>query len=445
MRERKVRGRRARCVLSKPTFFAQNCAMQRRGLPYRLPRRGRFRSEDDGERDASREKAGRERGANRNGGAACGLQRSGEQQAAAPPPPPVTVATPLNQRLTEWDEFTGRFEATAAVDVRARVSGYLQSDQLRRRRDGQGGRRALRHRSAPLSGGGRPREGRSRRRQCASSSWRDQPARTGAGARRRRRRCRWRRSTSACRSRRTAEARVQQATAALNAEQLNLDFTKVRAPISGRVSNRRIDVGNLVTGDPNATLLTTIVTLDPIYFDLRHERGGLPRLSARGRARRAALDARQRDDRRGAPAGRTDWPHKGTMNFVDNRLDAGLGHDPRARDLPNPDLFITPGQFGRLRMPGSNEYEAILIPDSAIVTDQSNRIVMTVAEDGTSSCRSRSGPGPSAARGLADRARGPRPATRRSSSTASCAPGRARKVTPQHGTIEPRQPTRRQN
>ena len=98
--------------------------------------------------------------------------------------------------------------------------------------------------------------------------------------------------------RRAAEAAVQQATAALQAVQLNLDFTEVRAPISGRVSNRRVDVGNLVTGDPNATLLTTIVALDPIYFVFDMSEARLPRLPARRRARRPALDPRQRDDRR---------------------------------------------------------------------------------------------------------------------------------------------------
>ena len=158
---------------------------------------------------------------------------------------------------------------------------------------------------------------------------------------------------------------------------------QVRAPISGRVSNRRVDVGNLVTGDPNATLLTTIVTLDPIYFVFDMSEARFPRLPARGRARRPALDARRRDGRAGALPDERTGPHPGTMNFVDNASRPGSGTIRARAMFPNPDLFITPGQFGRLRLPGSNEYEAMLIPDSAIVTDQSNRIVMTVAEDGT--------------------------------------------------------------
>ena len=138
-----------------------------------------------------------------------------------------------------------------------------------------------------------------------------------------------------------------------------------------------------MTGDPNATLLTTIVTLDPLYFvfDMSEgdflayqravERGAVPSTRDEG----TNVEAQLSDE--------ADWPHHGKMNFVDNRIDTGSG-TIRVRALfPNSDLFITPGQFGRIRIPGSNEYEALLVPDSAIVVDQSNRIVMTVTDDGT--------------------------------------------------------------
>ena len=165
--------------------------------------------------------------------------------------------------------------------------------------------------------------------------------------------------------------------------QLNLDFTQVKAPLSGRVSDRRVDIGNLVTGDPSATLLTTIVALDPIYFtfDMSESdflayqravnRGALPST----RDNQTIVQAQLPDEK--------DWPHSGTMNFVDNRIEPGSGTIRARALLPNPELFITPGQFGRLRIPGSNQYDAVLVPDSAIMTDQSNRIVMTVTEDGT--------------------------------------------------------------
>jgi RND family efflux transporter MFP subunit len=306
---------------------------------------------------------------------------SGGDQQAAPAPPPVTVATPLHQKLTEWDEFTGRFEATAAVDVRARVSGYLtavnfadgamvkEGDVLfvidprpyqaavdRAKADLDSANATVLLASAQLD-----------RAQALAGT----PAISAAAL------------DARVQEKGTAAAAVEQAEAALKAEQLNLDFTKVTAPISGRVSNRRIDIGNLVSADPNPTLLTTIVTLDPLYFafDMSEgdylayqravERGAVPST----RDQQTVIATRLPDE--------TEWTHPGSMNFVDNAIDPGSG-TIRARALvSNTDLFITPGQFGRLRLPSSNEYEAMLVPDSAIVVDQSNRVVMTVAADGT--------------------------------------------------------------
>ncbi len=306
-------------------------------------------------------------------------QSGGEQVQA--PPPTVTVANPLKQSLTEWDEFDGRFDATAAVDIRARVSGYLDAvnfadgamvnkGDVLFEIDPRPYQSAVDRAQADL-------DSAKASQQLAASQLNRAKALEGSPAL----------SASVFDQRvqeeQTASASVEQAAAALKAEQLNLQFTKVLAPISGRVSNRRVDVGNLVTGDPNATLLTTIVTLDPLYFvfDMSErdflayqraiERGAVPSTRDKG----TGVEARLADEK--------DWPHHGNMNFVDNRIDPGSG-TIRVRALfPNPDLFITPGQFGRIRIPGSNEYEALLVPDSAIVVDQSNRIVMTVAEDGT--------------------------------------------------------------
>jgi RND family efflux transporter MFP subunit len=312
--------------------------------------------------------------------AACGDSGVDDAQANLPPPP-VTVAAPLVQRITEWDEFTGRFEPTEAVEVRARVSGYLQSvnfedgalvkegDLLfvidprpyqtavdRSEADVEAARARLEFAQGQLSRA----EALVDRSVVSEASYDER-----------------------VQERRAAEAAVHQATAALRAAELDLGFTEVRAPISGRVSNRRIDVGNLVAGDPNSTLLTTIVALDPLYFvfDMSEgdflayqravERGALPST----RDRETEVQARLPDDE--------GWPYAGTMNFVDNRIDPDSGTIRARAVLPNPDLFITPGQYGRLRMPSSNPYDAVLIPESAIVTDQSNRIVMTVDEEGT--------------------------------------------------------------
>lgn len=303
------------------------------------------------------------------------------QGQAAPPPPPVTVASPLVKQITEWDEFTGRYDATASVEVRARVSGYLQTINFA---DGA----MVKQGDLLFVIDPRPYQAAVDRAQADLNS--AQARLDLAKAQLERAQALVSQSNvsrsaydQAVQERRAAEAQVQQTTAGLQAAQLNLDFTQVKAPIAGRVSNRRVDTGNLVTGDPNATLLTTIVALDPIYFEfdmsesdyLAYQRaivaGKLP--STRDNA--TIIQTRLPDE--------DDWPHAGTMNFVDNQLDPGSGTIRARAILDNKDLFITPGQFGRLRLPGSNEYEAILVPDSAILTDQSNRLVMTVKDDGT--------------------------------------------------------------
>lgn len=323
---------------------------------------------------------------------------SGDEARAAPPPPTVTVAAPLLQRLTEWDEFTGRFEATASVEVRARVSGYLQAVNFA---DGT----MVKEGDVLFTIDPRPYQAAVDQ---AAADLANAEARLDLARSQLERAERLVDNSTVSRAsydervqeERAAEAAVQQATAALAAVKLDLEFTNVRAPISGRVSNRRVDVGNLVTGDPNATLLTTIVALDPIYFVfdmseadfLAYQRavseGRLP--STRDNETIVQAHLPDEDDV---------WPYAGTMNFVDNRIDPGSGTIRARALLPNPDLFITPGQFGRLRIPGSNEYEAVLVPDSAITTDQSNRIVMTVAQDGTVVPRSIR-PGPSQPGGL---------------------------------------------
>lgn len=312
--------------------------------------------------------------------AACN-ESGGDQGQSAPPPPPVTVASPLVKKITEWDEFTGRYEATARVEVRARVSGYLQSINFA---DGA----TVKQGDVLFVIDPRPYQA------TVDSAKADL---TSAEARLDLAKVQLDRASSlvaqsnvsrsaydqAVQERRAAEAAVAQTTAALQSAQLNLDFTQVKAPMAGRVSNRRVDIGNLVTGDPNSTLLTTIVALDPIYFEfdmseadyLAYQRAVVAGKLPSTRDNQTIIQTRLPDEQ--------DWPHAGTMNFVDNQIDPGSGTIRARAILDNKDLFITPGQFGRIRLPGSNEYEAILVPDSAILTDQSNRIVMTVKDDGT--------------------------------------------------------------
>jgi RND family efflux transporter MFP subunit len=178
-----------------------------------------------------------------------------------------------------------------------------------------------------------------------------------------------------------ARAREMAAEAALHTAELNLEWSEVRAPIGGRISDRRVDPGNLVAGGQNgATLLTTIVSLDPIYFVFDGSEADYiryARLSVGG----------QRGSSRDTPnpvrvqlADETDWPHQGVMDFVDNEISAHSGTIRGRAIFENKDGFLTPGTFGRLRLYGG-PLDALLIPDAAVVSDQAHKVVLTVGED----------------------------------------------------------------
>jgi len=182
---------------------------------------------------------------------------------------------------------------------------------------------------------------------------------------------------------------VLAAEAGLQAAQLDLDFTQVRAPIAGRISNARVTAGNLITGGStgNAALLTTIVSFDPIYcyFDadeasvLRYRR-----LFKEGKRVSAMFEPIPAEMALGNEQG---FPHKGKIDFVDNQLNPATG-TIRARGVfPNPDKLMLPGFFARVRIPGNGEYDAVLVRDSAIGSDQGRAFVLTVDDKDTATYR----------------------------------------------------------
>jgi RND family efflux transporter MFP subunit len=308
--------------------------------------------------------------------AGCGRGGDSGKAAAALPPPEVTVAHPRVMKLVEWTDFTGRFEAEQRVDVRARVSGYLASIDFR---DGQvvdKGQNlflidprpfeaALQRSRADLSNAQAQLElAKLEFQRVAKLIGSPAFAQTNYDQR--------------VEERNAADASVAAAQAALQQAQLNLDYTQVSAPIAGRISDRRVDIGNLVT---DSTLLTTIVSQSPIYFVfdmseadfLGYQRavlaGELPSTSKRS----TLVNVKLVDE--------DNWLRQGQMNFVDNVVDPNSGTVRARAEFPNPDGLIQPGQFGTIRIPGSPEYPAVLIPDEAIVTDQSQKLVMTVTPD----------------------------------------------------------------
>jgi membrane fusion protein, multidrug efflux system len=180
-----------------------------------------------------------------------------------------------------------------------------------------------------------------------------------------------------------AKAQQLGAEANLRNAELNLEWTQVRAPISGRVSDRRVDAGNLVQSGPaGSTLLTTIVNLDPIHFIFDASEADYIRY-----ARMSANGGDPLSAKSGHPvtvrlADEPDWTHShtGEMNFVDNQLNARAGTIRGRAVFENKDLFLLPGTFGRLRLFGGN-FDALLIPDAAVMSDQASKVVLVVGAD----------------------------------------------------------------
>jgi len=300
---------------------------------------------------------------------------------AAPPPPPVTVSKPIQKSITEWDEYTGRFVPVATVEVRARVSGFIESIHFK---DGQIVKKddllfvidqrpyqiAVEQAKADLE--------RARAKYDIATSDVDRATALVRNQTLTEREFDTRKSTQ-----RDAAGQVGSGEAALKQAQLNLEWSEVRAPIAGRISDRRVDAGNLITGgQTGATLLTSIVTLDPIHFAFDGSEADFIRY-----LRLAASGVRQSSRDTPNPvavrlADETEFKHQGRMDFVDNVVNAKTGTIRGRAIFDNKDGLLTPGFFGRLRLYGGQR-DAFLIPDSVISSDQASKIVFTVADDGT--------------------------------------------------------------
>lgn len=301
------------------------------------------------------------------------------QQPGPPPPPPVTVAPPMAKRIATWDEYSGRFEAIEAVEVRPRVSGFIEKIHFK---DGQ-----------IVKAGDQlftidPREYR-----ISVESAEAEIARSDAQvdlAENEVERARPLVKTGAVTERdfdqRSANLNVQRAAlqaaqANLKRAQLNLEWTAVTAPVSGRISDRKVDIGNLVTGGTGGTtLLTTIVSLDPIHFvfdasEADYLRYG--RLSIAG-GRKSSRDTQ--NPVRVRLADEAEFKHTGHMDFVDNQLNARSGTIRGRAIFDNKDQLFVPGVFARMQLFGG-DLDALLIPDGAVVSDQMRKIVFVVGED----------------------------------------------------------------
>lgn len=302
-----------------------------------------------------------------------------------PPPPPTTVAAavPLQRNVIDWDEYVGRFEAIQDVDIVPRVSGQIT--RIGFREGVEVGKGALLFEIDP-------RPYRAALAQAEAEAAR--AVATAANARTELERAKALLASQAISreeyeqklaAQRSGEAAVAAARAAVDARRLDLGFTAVRAPISGRISDKRVALGDYVSA--GQTQLTRIVSVSPIWFTfdgaesfylkyVRQDRSGERRSS---RYAPNPVEIQLADE--------TGYRWRGRMVFVDNAIDNRSGTIRAHAELDNPDGFLVPGMFGRARLLGSGSYKALLVPDEAIVTDQNRRIVYVVGKDGKTAPR----------------------------------------------------------
>jgi multidrug efflux system membrane fusion protein len=298
-------------------------------------------------------------------------------QPGPPPPPKVTVAAVLDRPVTEWDEFTGRLEAVDAVAVRPRVSGYVSSVRFDEGAVVQQGDllfqidprpfqaevdrlQAERGRADAIAERAASELQRAERLRAEDAMSREEFDRRAAFSR-------------------EVTAQIAAVDAALAAARLNLEFTRVTAPITGRIGRAIVTEGNLVsTGPGEATLLTTIVSIDPIHahFDA-DEQIFLKYLDLEKQGRRDSARTSRRPIRM-ALAGEEGYPREGQLDFMDNRLDPSTGTIRGRAIFRNPTGDLTPGLFVRLLLPGGNAYPGLLIQDRAVGTDLDKRFVFVV-------------------------------------------------------------------
>jgi RND family efflux transporter MFP subunit len=299
------------------------------------------------------------------------------QDVPPPPPPEVTAALPLKTDVVDWDDYTGRFEAPDDVEVRARVTGVVSAIHFRNGQDVKSGQPLFTIDPRPYEAALAQAKGQEARAQASLVNFQQVYKRSQALV-----------SANAVSkeeiegnlaAQRTAAADLAAAKAAVRNAALNLEFTTVRAPFSGRASDRKVSLGDTVID--GQTVLTRVVSLDPIWFsfegaeafylknlrqDARGERG-----SSRYTANPVDIQLADEDEYR--------W--HGKMVFLDNTVDPDSGTIRARAVVANPTHFLTPGMYGRARLLGSGRYQAMLVPDSALVTDQTRRLVYVVGQD----------------------------------------------------------------
>ncbi len=308
--------------------------------------------------------------------AAATFWTSDPSPAAAPTAPTVTVAAPIERNVNQWDDYVGRFEASRSVEVRPRVSGAVVAVHFT---DGA----IVRQGQLLFTIDPRPFAAALAEARAGVATAQSELALAETNLGRGRRLVESGSVSQASvdqliAKERSARAALAAAQARVQARALDVEFTQVRAPISGRISDRRIDPGNLVSaGDAGGTLLTTINALDPIYFtfDVPESLYLQSNRQRQGGESGDVTEIRLQDE--------ADYNWRGRLDFTDNGINQNSGTVRARAIVPNPNYFLAPGMFGNMRLADGGTTAALLVPDAAIRTDQARKIVLTVGKDGT--------------------------------------------------------------
>ncbi len=312
----------------------------------------------------------------------CGKSDAESHAKNETPPPRVTIGTPEVREVVDWDLFTGRLVSPETVEIRARVSGYLDEVHFKEGAEINEGdllftidprpyEAIVERMEAQVTSAASRAELAEIESKNAASLQNSQAISSEEFERR-------------AKAATEAQAILQSAQADLRAAKLNLEFTRIHSPVTGRVSDARVTKGNLVTGGTqDANLLTTVVPLDPIYCYLEvDERSVLKYRSLHREGKRISAQFGKVEAEMEL-AIESGFPHKGFIDFVDNQLDASTGTIRARAVFPNPDRLMAPGFFARVRVPGSGKYEGLLVPDRAIADDQGTSHVWVVGDDNT--------------------------------------------------------------
>ncbi len=297
-------------------------------------------------------------------------QASAPETAAAPPAMPVTVATVPSRRIVEWADFSGRLEAVERVEVRARVSGHIESVQF------TAGSMVAKGATLFVIDA-RPYAAALSRAEAAVAAAQARVALTDSELARARslladQAIAQREFEQRLNAQRDAKAALQSAQAALELARLDLEHTRVTAPIAGRVGRAELTAGNLVSAGPGGVALTTIVSTSPIHASFEADEQSFLKLAGSRRGGKAVLPVRM------GLATDDGHPREGRIDFVDNAIDPQTGTIRMRAVFDNPDGRLTPGMFARIKLGAGSERDAVLIDDRAVGTDQSRKFVWVI-------------------------------------------------------------------